>query len=466
MMMDAVLDQLGYLPPQLREVLVDVLTRSDLTPATLVDLLNQWGADPDVWVQRAALTGLIRRVERYRISANADHTQIETATAWLRTQVQTELRGYGPNLDDRRQNGWVGMLLLGELQLHDGILEAIGETTRPGVQLRHLFGGVDRELVDLLNANWEQVSAHFGEDVFRLLSSSNARDVPEHARAAVLGQLSTSSSPHPSVSDLIRAEADTNPAFRNSAEYLLWSHRGGRRDLDLFVACLAHASSTTSAWKQTDEVHDLLVDRNSWEIPGDALRGALTDQSGWDTNPQRRALFCELFPSDERSRTMFAELEAWFRSEDPRERREWVDSLAIAVRSSPVSGLPVIVERAHHQIMLRDAADLFPLLTGPLLRRLRRDPDAVAAFRLAVQDPGSVDASTPIWAPPADVEQTRNAATDTRQSYLLATVLDRAGMLDETTTAIARFTLASHPEVVVHDPFTGAERPRGPPPRR
>lgn len=459
MMMDAVLDQLGYLPPQLREVFVDALTRSDLTPSTLRELLTQCCTDPDVWVQRAALTGLIRRVERYRISPNADYTQTEEATAWLRTQVQTELRGYGPNLDDRRQNGWVGMLLLGELQLHDGILETIGETTRPGVQLRHLFGGVDRELVDLLNANWEQVSAHFGEDVFTLLSASNARDVPEHARATVLGQLGTSSSPHPSVSDLIRAEAYTNPAFRNSAEYLLWSHRGGRRDLDLFVACLTHASSTTSAWKQTDELHDLLVDPNAWEIPAEMLRDALTDQSGWDTNPQRRALFCELFPTDERSRAMFNDLEAWFRSEDPRERREWVDSLAIAVRSSPASELPVIVERAHRQIMLRDAADLFPLLTGPLLRRLRRDPDAVAVFRLVVQDPESEDASTPIWAPPADVEQPRDSAMDTQRTYLLATILDHAGMLDETSTAIARFTLASHPEVVVHDPFTGAERP-------
>lgn len=460
MMMDAVLDQLAYLPPQLREVLVDALTRSDLTPGTLRDVLGYWVEDPDMWVQRAALTGLIRRVERYRISPNAEHAQTEEVTDWLRAQVQAELCGYGPALEDRRQNGWVGMLLLGELGLHDGLLETIGEPTRPGVHLRHLLGGVDRELVDLLNANWDEVSAHFAKGLFTLLSAVNARNVREDARASVLGQLSTSSSPHPSVNELIRAEADTNPPFRSSAEYLLWSHRRARRDLDLFIACLTSATTATSSRSETNEVYSLLVDPGSWEIPADTLRDALTQQPGFDFDPALRALFCELFPTDERSRKMFAELEARFRDDNPRERREWIDSLAVAVRSSPPRALPVIVERAHHQIMLRDTADLFPLLTGPLLRRLRQDPDAVTALRAAIQDPASAVSSTPIWAQTPAGGQTRDPTFDTQRSYLMATVLDHVGVLDERTATIVREMLTvTNPDVVVKDPFTGAERP-------
>lgn len=459
MLMDAVLDQLAYLPPQLREVLVDALTRSDLTPATLRNLLGNWGDDPDVWVQRTALTGLIRRVERYRISPNAERTQTEETTDWLRTQVQAELCGYGPAQEDRRQTGWVGMLLLGDLGLHDGLMETIGEPTRPGVHLRHLLGGVDRELVDLVNANWDEISTHFGDDLFALLSTSNARDLRENARARVLGQLSTSSSPHPYVSELIRAEADVNPQFRSSAEYLLWSHRRGRRDLGLFVACLTHVSSSTSSRTEANEVYDLLVNPDSWQVPADSLRDALTHQPGFDTDPQLRALFCELFPTDERSRMMFTDLEAWFRSDDPRDRREWIDSLAVAVRSSPASVLPAIVERAHHQIMIRDAIDLFPLLTRPLLRRLHHDAQAVTALRSAIQNPTSSDASTPIWAQVPEFGKTRDPAINTQRSYLLATALDHAGLLDESTATIARdMLITTNPDVVVHDPFTGAER--------
>jgi hypothetical protein len=458
-MMDAVFDQLAYLPPQLREALVDALTRSDLTPATLRGLLGDSSEDPDVWVQRTALTGLIRRVERYRISPNAEHMQTEESAEWLRTQVQTELCGYGPNLEDRRQTGWVGMLLLGDLGLHDGLLETIGEPTRPGVHLRHLFGGVDRELIDLINANWDEVSTHFGNDLFTLLSASIARKVRENARASVLGKLSTSSSPAPAVSELIRAEAEANPQFRNSAEYLLWSHRSGRRDLDLFVACLTNAGSSTPARREANEIYDLLVDPDSWQIPADTLRATLIEQPGFDTDPELRALFCELLPTDERSLRMFADLETWFRADEPRERREWVDTLAVAIWSSPASALPVIVERAHRQIMLRDAADLFPLLTGPLLRRIRQDPDAATALRSAIQDPVSVDTSTAIWAQTPASEQAGDPAIDTQRFYLLAVVLDHAGLLDENTATIARDALTTNPDVVIHDPFTGAERP-------
>ncbi len=460
MMMDAVLDQLVYLPPQLREVLVDALTRSDLTPTTLRGVLEDWGEDPDVWVQRTALTGLIRRVERYRISPNAEHEQTKETTNWLRTQVQAELCGYGPALDHRRQTGWVGMLLLGDLGLHDGLLETIGEPTPPGVQLRQRFGGIDRELIDLLNVNWEEVSTHFGDGLFTLLSTSNARDARENARATVLGQLSISSSPHPSINDLIRLEADANPQFRSSAEYLLWSHRGGRRDIDLFVACLTSVSSSTSVWRATSEIYDLLVDRDSWQIPADTLRDALTQQTGFDITPQLRALYCELFPIDARSRTMFADLEAWFRIGKPRKRREWIDLLAVAIRSSPPSALPAIVERAHHQILVRDAAHLFPLLTGPLVRRLRHDADAVIALRSTIEDPAAADASTPIWAPTPGIGDVRTPAIITQRSYLAAMALDHCGLLDESTATIARDMLTvANPDVVVHDPFTGAERP-------
>lgn len=458
-MMDAVLDQLAYLPPQLREVLVDALTRSDLTPPVLRELLQDWSEDPDGWVQRTALTGLIRRVDRYRISPNAEQAQTEEVAAWLSAQVRAELCGYGPGLEDRRQTGWVGMLLLDDLTLHDGLLETIGEPTRPGVQLPHLFGGIDRELVDLLNTHWEDVYAHFGNDVFQLLSASRAKDTPaDDSRSSVLRNLSTSSSPHPAINDLIRTEADANPNFRSSAEYLLWSHRGGRRDLELFQACLESMQRSSRRTLEPNDLYELLVDPDSWQVPTDALPDLLTGQPGFAANPKLRALFCELFPAHERSRTMFAELEAWFRTGAPREPRQWIDSLAVAVRSSPASMLPVIVERAHHQIRLADSADLFPLLTGPLLRRLRHDLDAVTAMRSVMLDPTSADTHTPIWATTPDAQEILDQATGAQRTYLMATALHRAGLLDDQTATIVRNMLTTFsPDMVVQDPFTGAE---------
>ena len=457
-LMVAVLDQLAYLPPQLREALVDALTRSDLTPGVLLDLLQDWREDPDIWVQRTALTGLIRRVDRYRISANADSAQIIEAANWLRAQVRAELCAYGPDYEDHRQTAWVGMFLLDDFGLHDGLLETIGKPTPPGARLYHLFGGVDHELIELVNAHWDDVYDHFGNEIFTLLSAARSKEgESDDARGDVLRHLSYAQFTHPTISELILTEAESNSRFRASSEYLLWSHRAGRRDLDLYIACLDGADRSRSRQGDLDELYDVLVDPGAWDIPIETLRESLKDRQGFDSDPILRALFYELFPADELSRQMFTDLETWFRTDKPRERREWVDTLAVAVRCSPATTLPIIIDRAHHQI--RDAPELIPMLTAPLQRRLRQDPHAVTALRSVMLNPASADSSTPIWAPTRTVEGQRDPVVDARRSFLLAVVLQHAGLLDEKAAATVGDVLVTDtPDVVVSDPFNGAER--------
>jgi hypothetical protein len=290
-MVDAVLDQLAYLPPNLREALVDALTQSDLTPTALIELLKNWTADPDIWVQRAALTGLIRRVDRYRISANADVSQLDDAAQWLRTQVRSELCAYGPDHEDRRQTAWVGMLELNDLELHDGLLETIGEPTRPGTELRHTLGGIDHEIVDLVNARWESIVNHFGDDIFTLLSAPRAKENSgEEARVKVLRDLSHAQTTHPGVSELILRGAGSNDGFRTSTEYLLWSHRNGRRDLELFLACLDSTAQPRPGHQEPSEAYAVLVDTDAWDISVDELREALHNRPHFDFDPVLRAV--------------------------------------------------------------------------------------------------------------------------------------------------------------------------------
>jgi hypothetical protein len=456
-MMEAVLGQLGYLPPELREAVVDALTRSDLTPTLLLDLLQGWREDPDIWVQRTALTGLIRRVERYRISAASEARQSEEATAKLAEQVRAELCAYGPYGEDHRQTAWVGMLLLGDLTLHDGLLETIGEPTPPGTSLRHLLGGVDRELVDLVNEHWDEIRGHFGSQIFTLLSSARTKDSEDGgARGRVLRHLSYAQPTHPEIAELIRAEAASDPTFRTSTDYLLWSHRGGRRDLDLFLACVD--ADDRPANGEPDEIYDLLVDPAAWDITADVLRDTLGNHPRFDFDPIVRALMCELFPNDEVAQRMFTDLEDWFRSDAPKQRREWFDSLAIAVRCSPAVALPIIVDRAHHQILIGDAPHLLPMLIAPLMRRLRQDPNGATAMRRVMLDPGSADTSTPIWAPTQTTDAPGNPVADARRAFLLAVLLQHSGLLDETAAATVRSTLSTTPDVIVDDPYTGAEQ--------
>lgn len=458
-MMDAVLGQLGYLPPDLREALVDALTRSDLTPTVLVDLLRPWREDPDIWVQRTALTGLIRRVDRYRVSANADPSQTDAATQWLAGQVREELCAYGSDYEDHRETAWVGMLLLGDLTLHDGLLETIGEPTRPGTHLRHLLGDVDRELIDLVSTHWDALHAHFGDEIFTLLASTRPLESDENeARRTVLRHLTHAQPPHPAITELILAEAASDPDFRASKEYLLWSHRGGRRDLELYLACLDGADRRNRRDNDPDEIYSLLVDPTAWDIPTDTLHDTLRDRPGFDVDPVLCAVFCELFPADEVSRQLFTDLEDWFQIADPKPHREWFDSLVIAVRGCPATALPIILLRSHHQLLIRNASHLLPLLTAPSGRRLRQDPAAVAAVRDVMLAPATADTSTPIWAPLQAADAPRDPVADVRDRFLLAIFLQRNGLLDEAAAGVVRDMLTASPDVVVDDPFTGAER--------
>jgi hypothetical protein len=455
-LMDAVLDQLAYLPPHLRETLVDALTRSDLTPTALLELLHDWNDDPDVWVQRSALTGLIGRVDRFRISANADSAQIDMAMDWLRDQVRAELCGYGPEHEEHRQTAWIAMLLLDDFTLHDGLLETIGEPTIPGTRLYHLFGDVDLELIELINARWNDVHSHFGDGIFTLLTSARTKDVEAaDARSEVLRHLSHAQFTHPGLNELIQAEAETHAAFRASPEYLRWSHRNGRRDLDLYVACLEVEQSRHSR-TGINELHGLLVDSEAWDITLETLQTTISEQPEFESHPMLRALFCELSPEDQRSQQMLTDLESWFQSGRPRERREWVDTLAIAIRCSPATALPIVVDRAHRR--LRDAPELLPLLTAPLQRRLRGDTDAASTMQAVILLQSSADTSTPIWANSTEEEESPTALA--RRAFVLACALQRSGLLDEQTATVVQDSLTSGEagDTIAFDPVTGIER--------
>jgi len=457
-MMDSALSQLGYLPPELREALVEALTRSDLSPSALIDLLRNWKDDPDAWVQRAVVVGLIGRVDRYLISSSAEPSRADSSREWLAEQIREQLCAYGPIHDEQRQTAWMGMLLLGDLRLHDDLTESIGEPTRPGVQLYHPFGGADQELIELVSANWKTLVAHFGPEVFQVLGSTRRGESDANtARQTVLRHLSRAQHAHPDLDELIRTEASSDSSFRESREYLLWAHRSGQRDLDLFLALTDKVNHRPTEGR-ADEVYELLLRATDWDVTDDELLAALRNRLSSRRDLALRALVCELFPEDAVSHELYAELESWFTTRDS-VHREWFDTLAIAISCSPAPVLPLIAERAYNLLIERDSVPLLPLLTGPFVRRVRRDSSASKVIQSIVLQPEATNhASTPIWAPQHSTVPPAGAAASARRVFLFASVLRRAGRLDEETAAAADLTLSAVPHTVVKDPFTGVER--------
>lgn len=469
--LDKTLNLLKHIEPELREVLAFELARSSLAANDLINVMAEWRNEPDTEVRRNAFIGLIQAIKRHQ-QAHDNVAGADTLTAemeWLRKEIKDDLCAYGPELDERRQLAWIGMLMLGDLTLSDGIQETLGYSGEvPGVKLDVLYDGdVDQILVDLVAENWERLRVHFGDDLFERLNSTSDRQrrTVSEQRRHVMSALATVASRYPAVAEMLRDEADTDAALRQDWHFLLWAKDENRGDGGALRALVAKLGGT--ARRRQDQVLDSLLDRDSWNVSDEAFKAILTEdvidaRSGRIYVSEKLATYAQLFPADSVSIAALRDLESWFRTDRAtRKHRDWDDTLAIAFGTVDPQDLPVIVTRAHTRIRMGMSDLYLPMFTKPLMRRLRVDADAVEAFKTALSEPMDIREDSPIfaglWDPIAD------ACPDPQplqRTYLFAVVLRQAGALPQQDAAAASGVLASaSPDSVVHNPFINHEGP-------
>lgn len=464
------LNLLKHIEPELREVLAFELARSSLTAADLIDLTAEWKNDPDTEIRRTAFLGLIQAILRHQQAYN-DPAGSDTLTPemeGLRSEIKDELCAYGPELEERRQLAWIGMLMLGDLTLIDGIEETIGHSGAPGVKLDALYDGdVDQILVDLVAENWHRLCAHFGDEIFERLTgkSDSQRRTVSDQRRHVMSALATVASRYPAIAEMLRHEADRDATLRQDHGFLLWAKEENRGDdgvLRAFVAKLDQA-----AHHRQDHILESILDRESWNVPDEVFKAILTEDAidtrgGLIDVNEKLAAYAQLFPADSLSIATLRDLEEWFES-DPATRgsRDWGGTLAVAFGAAEPQDLPALATRAHTRFRTGISDLYLPMFTKPLIRRLRVDRDAIEAFQGALSDPMGIREDSPIlaasWDPIADACQ---EVQPLQRIYLFAVALSQAGALPQAHAAAATHVLQSaSSDTVVHNPFTNHEGP-------
>ena len=464
------LSLLKHIEPALREVLAFELARSPLSAHDRVEVLSEWRHEPDTEVRRIAFVGLIQAITRHQQArdAVAGDRAATPEMEWLRQEIRRDLCAYGPELEERRQLAWTGMLMLGDLTLIDGIRETIGDPGAPGVKLEVLYDGdVDQILVDLVAENWDRLRAHFGEAVFERLNgkSDSRRRTAGEQRLHVMSALATAAPRHPAIADMLRREADAEPALRQDRHFLLWAKEENKGDEATLRALAAKLGGTTHRWQDT--VLDSLLDRESWNVTDEAFKAILTEDAAGGRPArihasEKLAAYVQLFPADSLSVAALRDLESWFQTDRAtRGPPGWGDTLAIALAVVEPQDLPAIAARVHPRIRMGMSDLYLPLLTKPLIRRLRADADAAEAFKAALGDPAGVCEDSPIFAGPWDPIADAHAELQPLQRvYLFAVALRQAGALSQQDAASATGVLAAaSPDTVVHNPFTDHEGP-------
>lgn len=467
---EKIFSQLRHLEPELREVLAYELVRSSLAVDDLVDVLAGWETEPDSEVRRIAFIGLVQSIKRHQQThGQVAGTGVASAqTAWLRAKIKENLCAYGPDLDELRQLAWIGMLMLGDLTLSDGIIERIGKPRPVGVKLTRLPDlAVDPILVDLIADGWDQLQDHFGDTIYQRLdrSSDDSGNIADH-RHKVMSALATTASRFPAIAELLRQEAETDSELRQDPYFLLWAKHENRGDEAALRALVGKLGTTMHSW--TNEVVDAVLDRESWSVSDDTFKAVLTE--GPDSipsgariyDPAKLAAYAELFPDDALSIAALSDLEAWFR-EDPsrRSRRDWDETLALVLAVAPAQDLPGIFVRVHDRFRRAGLAYLLPALVKPLVRRLRRDTSAVHVFKDAVNDPTKIGEEGPLFrTTPDPISGKWSALWPAQRAYLFAVTLRQADALPhhEATSIMASLTSIS-PDTVVNNPFIEHQGP-------
>lgn len=440
--MDAALELLLFLEPELREVLAHELCSIGLAPGQLLDVLSAWKRDGDDGVRKTVVVGVtlaLTRVQRIADASGAT-SEIPEFSTW-RTSVREQLRAYGSSMEEDRQNAWIAMLLLGDLGLISGLRETIGEPTEPGVRLSDVNGIPDELLVELVVANWDALSGHFSGELLSRLSKERLAGPKDERLAAIetVKALALAADKHPDVARLVREHLDaaneasagvgagtgaaSEAALRRAQDDLrvapgviewLKNDSGGDREKirllleasDLAASRSPHRFDHVTAWALPRLLDGAKRDLGRGQLH-ELLAGGLSPHQ-WDSDEAwldahasvRRTVWALLNPDDPQTQTWLAGLARWFATGPKLDRQPstWLEVSALCVGATPAADLPAILGRMFYPARAEYFADSLWELTVPLLYRLRHDADAVEALRASLLgDP--IAETAPYFAP-------------------------------------------------------------------
>lgn len=167
---------LRSLPAFMRIRLCQVLADRPVTPKIVVRLTRRWADELSERTKSVASLAFHRAL----IQARSDGLIGDEDWEGTLTHLADQASCYGPDHEARRRAAWVGMCVVGDWTMLEGRVERIGEEVPVGVRLDGPFEGPDVVLLQQLAARWDDLRAHFGDDLLNRLSGTRAQVPVSH----------------------------------------------------------------------------------------------------------------------------------------------------------------------------------------------------------------------------------------------------------------------------------------------
>lgn len=473
--------QLAYLEPSLRECIAIELGTHSHDPLTVAEvLLDEWHFDYDSTVSAISSATLANTFRRAAEVTNADSGSIllQQAIEKFFLQVETDLIAGGYNLQQRRRNAWIAMLITGNYNLLERAYKHRGMLNPARVHLRDHLGEADHLLVELIAQNWEELQDRCPTPIFDWFDHSLDDGDDNSARERVLwSSLATVAHLYPAIEELLLSAVSVDSKLRQDAYVVQWL-AVQRRDSNALESLLETLLSRRMYYRPP-EID--LIESIDWKIEADAVRAHILEASGRtleisngseqdklekppDTRESPRGhllvLFAELYPQDPLTSAMYELLRSDLNQGRDTYSWTWPEVIALTISAARPEDLPTILVRMQ-SALVENGADRYQAgFIAAVSRRLRNDPDALAAIRTASvygsQVPCATDTSL---SRPRKFARYEGEELRHWTSYFFARLLDGCRLLGDGAKAVFRRSMAlPAPLLIVHDPVLFEER--------
>ncbi|MDX1996335.1 MAG: NACHT domain-containing protein [Thermoanaerobaculia bacterium] len=215
---------IGSLPIQMRMHLCQVLSERSADPELVMSATKRWADEVSGRQKSYASLAFHRALVEARRDGHVSDEEWGRAKAALGREASC----YGHDHQSRRRAAWVGMCVLGDWSMLEGLVETIGEPIPVGVGLNDQWGQPDLILVQQVAERWGDLRASFGNSLITRLSGLRegvSRAETWSALAVVAGQ-------YPAIDHELERALEENAGLLDEESILVWFVSRPKRKLE------------------------------------------------------------------------------------------------------------------------------------------------------------------------------------------------------------------------------------------
>jgi hypothetical protein len=388
--LDEALCNAGCLPAQMRIRLCQLLADRPASQTLVMAITKQWANEISERNKSYASMAYHHALITARNEGLVNENEWEAAKSILMREASC----YGPYLEARRRAAWVGMSVIGDWSMIDGLVETRGVPVPLAVSLGESWKGPDIVLLQQISSHWSDLRSNFGKGLTDRLSGISSRNTLRE----IWADLSIVATQAPELERELEAAVEEDSELLKEESILTWFIFRPNRSPETMLKALC--STVINAENNLRGIADVLIaepesvgiDRNDLRLWLESVVDIDPLKGGYGNRPLEA--LAAAFPGHDFVKTAWKTIKEVVDGFDVGRRNRLNPQTYLAVAYSAISSEEVLPQIRRDLAWLdRTGQTLFDsAITRHLSSRLRRDTEAVQIIAEAIMAPDTHDA--------------------------------------------------------------------------